>query len=191
VLEVSGSARAGTTASAGVPVSISGLCAGEVYRAELELTAADGTHVVWGFADRDAWWAGGLVQVPGVDVTLSYSLHAQGYTHSYLSEARIVVGHAGLDLTRTLDACDADGVIQASGTFEGTIAAENDVVLTLRLQNSGNWSPESCSGNLDGEPASTVLVRVSLDELLAGGVEVTAPEPFGATLRLSARPAAG
>ena len=70
-------------------------------------------------------------------------------------------------------------------------AAENDVVLTLRLQNSGNWSPESCSGNLDGEPASTVLVRVSLDELLAGGVEVTAPEPFRATLRLSARPAAG
>lgn len=191
VLEVSGSARAGTAASAALPVNISGLCAGEVYRAELELTAADGAHVVWGFADRDAWWAGGLVQVPGVDVTLSYSLHAQGYTHSYLSEARIVVGHAGVDLTRTLDPCDADGVIQASGTFEGTIAAENDVVLTLRLQNSGNWSPESCSGNLDGEPASTVLVRVSLDELLAGGVEVTAPEPFRATLRLSARPAAG
>jgi hypothetical protein len=36
-----------------------------------------------------------------------------------------------------------------------------------------------------------VLVRVSLDELLAGGVEVAAPEPFRATLRLSARPAAG
>src|SRR5690606_40054141 len=112
VLEVSGSARAGTTASAGVPVSISGLCAGEVYRAELELTAADGAHVVWGFADRDAWWAGGLVQVPGVDVTRSYSLHAQGYTHSYLSEARIGVGHARGGRTRTRAPCDGGGVSQ-------------------------------------------------------------------------------
>lgn len=191
VLEVSGSARAGTGAGAAHPVTVSGLCAGEVYRAELELTDGDGDRVVWGFADRDAWWSGGLVSAPGVEVTISYSLHAQGYTHSSLSVARIGVGHAGVDLTRTLDACDADGVIQASGTFEGTVAAVNDVVLTLRLQNSGDWSPESCSGDLDGELASTVLVRVPLDELLAGGVEITAPEPFRATLRLSARPAGG
>ena len=49
--------------------------------------------------------------------------------------------------------------------------------------------PLIASGPFEGPAAATL--ELSLDELLAGGVEVTAPEPFRATLRLSARPAAG
>lgn len=189
VLEASGSVDAALRTA--TPVHMSGLCAGELYRAELELTDSAGHHVVWGFAERDAWWGGGIVNVPGAPVTIAYSLHAQGFTHSHVSEARIQVGHAGIDLRDTIDECDADGVIQTRGTFSGTVGASNQVVVTLRLQNSGAWSAEECHRNLDGVPAAVVSVVVGLDELLAGGVEIATPEQFGMTVRLSASGDAG
>lgn len=178
------STRTGTaTPRAPARLYFSGLCLGETYVMQVELVdTATGRTTVWGFVDHDSWWgAASFIDVPRLDVTISYRWIAQGTTHTAMTELSLHLDHHDLEpVNGRGGACSVDGIVSGSDSgIEAALSSNPGLRFTIRLRTSYDFAPDDCMSdlrNLSESDLVEVSERLSLRDLLdPAGVIVEVP----------------